>query len=133
MDIETMAAHVDYPHNPGTLYDCPPCEARMARSNLRGTISVSYGDEDEYGTTVGWHFAIAELLTLIERTDLIPAAWQFRPSPMLSWDSWEEDGYENAELYRLWADGELNVDALTYWGDVLSRYAGILRAAGKDY
>ncbi|MFF5973718.1 hypothetical protein ACFY7C_19535 [Streptomyces sp. NPDC012769] len=22
--------HVDYPHWPGTLYDCPACEAQMA-------------------------------------------------------------------------------------------------------
>lgn len=24
------SAHVDYPHEPGTLYDCPMCEVMMA-------------------------------------------------------------------------------------------------------
>lgn len=24
-----ISAHVDYPHHPGTLYDCPACEAIM--------------------------------------------------------------------------------------------------------
>jgi hypothetical protein len=25
--------HVDYPHHPGTLYDCPPCEALMSEED----------------------------------------------------------------------------------------------------
>lgn len=26
-----VTAHVDYPHHPGTLHDCPGCEALMAK------------------------------------------------------------------------------------------------------
>lgn len=25
--VERTVSHVDYPHQPGTLYDCPACEA----------------------------------------------------------------------------------------------------------
>ena len=131
--MTTTTAHVDYPHNPGTLYDCPSCEQRMARSNLRGTIAMFYGDGDEYGTTVGWHFAIAELLTLLEFHDDIPAAWQFRAAPGLDSATWADDSHENGELWALGQDGELTAESLTYWGNVLARYATILRAAGNDY
>lgn len=27
------SAHVDYPHEPGTLYDCPMCEVMMAQDD----------------------------------------------------------------------------------------------------
>jgi hypothetical protein len=129
----TTTVHVNYPHTPGTLYDCPPCEARMARTNLRSTITMYFGDEDEYGTTLGWHFAIAELLTLLEFHHDIPAAWQFRAAPGLDSSTWAEDSHENSELWELWQTGEISADALIYWGNVLSRYADVLRAAGLDY
>lgn len=29
VDTESYGHHVDYPHWPGTLYDCPACEAQM--------------------------------------------------------------------------------------------------------
>lgn len=28
-----VTAHVDYPHHPGTLYDCPGCEAIMEKDD----------------------------------------------------------------------------------------------------
>ena len=28
-----VTAHVDYPHHPGTLYDCPGCEAIMDKDD----------------------------------------------------------------------------------------------------
>lgn len=37
-----MAKHVDYPHEPGRLYDCPACEARC-----HCTAAVTRGEETE--------------------------------------------------------------------------------------
>ncbi len=38
------AEHVDYPHEPGTLYDCPPCEEIMAQEELEdNTDHYNYG------------------------------------------------------------------------------------------
>lgn len=29
--VDPETGHADYPHEPGTLYDCPPCEEQMER------------------------------------------------------------------------------------------------------
>lgn len=35
--------HVDYPHNPGQLYDCPACEAEC----LCNPIKIMLGEETQ--------------------------------------------------------------------------------------
>jgi hypothetical protein len=41
--------HVDYPHEPGRLYDCPACEARCHCDPDPGTTACIYEGPHKYG------------------------------------------------------------------------------------
>ena len=43
--IDTEPQHVDYPHEPGYLYDCPACEARCHCEDTDNAECV-YHEED---------------------------------------------------------------------------------------
>lgn len=48
----TEPAHADYPHEPGTLYDCPACESRCFCGDIRRApwcIYCTGGDAEETG------------------------------------------------------------------------------------
>lgn len=38
--------HADYPHNPGTLYDCPACESRCHCHDLAQALALDLGEAD---------------------------------------------------------------------------------------
>jgi hypothetical protein len=44
--IALDATHVDYPHHPGTLYDCPGCEARCWCTGADGEAECVFGADD---------------------------------------------------------------------------------------
>ncbi len=84
---------------------------------------------------MGFLFPIAELLYL-EGED-IPAAWEFRSSPLLKRsDMFTYDENTSGLDYYLsqdWLAGYFTADDLIAFGNVLHRYSTNLRAAGKDY
>lgn len=79
---------------------------------------------DPYGSAVGMHFTIA--FELYHRGCEIPGKWEFRP-PMGSGDIREhEDAFFDS------CEGATEADLVSF-GNVLSRYASILRAQGRSY
>ena len=94
---------------------------------LRGEYNTMH--DDPWGDTMEWLFSIAEILT--HWVDDVPAEWGFRDSPVH--DEWEPESYVETMLTEYWDDGSVTTVDLTAFGQVLNRYADILRAAGKDY
>lgn len=41
-----MSGHADYPHEPGTLYDCPVCETVCFCAELREDQIIASEDEE---------------------------------------------------------------------------------------
>jgi hypothetical protein len=90
---------------------------------------------DVWGETLSFHFAVAATL-FHYNPDLIPASWEYRHSPMCDWPGEcgdTEGDYLGEMLSDGWDNAEWNGDDLRLFGDVLSRYASVLRLAGKDY
>lgn len=114
--------------------------------DLLATIAMYSDGGDEWGSNMGWYFAIAHVLW--HRTaEPIPAAWEYRHS-----DACREldldDSYEQAEIMGLfpaltieypdeqaitWAAYRDACDTLLYVGTIVSRYDDWLRLAGRNY
>jgi len=78
---------------------------------------------DVWGDTMHWWFTIADELYF--REGQTPAHWQFRPSPL---------GPSNdPEDYATNVARETGAEALLFAGNVLTRYAQMLKRAGMDY
>jgi hypothetical protein len=87
--------------------------------------------EDAWGTTMEWWFAVAE--NLYHNGVDLPAEWEYRDSPMHVNGGYEPEGYAENFIVEALSDGVIDDDDLMRMGNVLFRYAGILKAAGKDY
>lgn len=61
-DLTTEAAHASYPHDPGTLYDCPACEGQCFCVEISAGQDVTPGDE-EAGRCVGCEIAATAFAT----------------------------------------------------------------------
>lgn len=48
---EPLAPHVNYPHEPGRLYDCPACEATCHCDPDPGTTACVFDGPHNYGKT----------------------------------------------------------------------------------
>lgn len=107
---------------------------------------IDYGDSDEWGTTMGHWFAIAE--TLHHAGATLPRRWQFRHGMSTLCNPFDqyaehdprgecaedcEHEYPDVEYSPFLDAGELGIEMLTYAGNVLDRYSGWLKRAGKDY
>lgn len=99
---------------------------------IRDAFRMDYDPRhDAWGHVMEWHFAIAEVI-IHKGMRPVPADWEFHDSPMHR-DEWTPEGYADEELAALRDDGIIFSRDLIAFGNVLSRYADILRAAGKDY
>ena len=88
--------------------------------------------EDAWGTTLSWWFSVAELL--YHKGQELPATWQFRDSPVHDPREYEpEDCYEDQMLSDMWHAGDFFLADLRTFGDVLTKYLGVLKLAGQDY
>jgi hypothetical protein len=83
-------------------------------------------DDQDYYTLVGWHFSVAENLYLIDPA-LVPAAWQYRPSPMGV--SLESYGDKIIREYVL--DGEVTAQDLIEVGNMLASDIESARPEGE--
>lgn len=111
-------------------------------------ITCAFDGTDLWGSTLTLHFDICEVLDASDiEGDVTPEPfdrWQYRRSPVTTVPSLEalaSDEFEDnddrsfgatmlaAELLR----GTITQRDLIYVGDVLSKYAVLLRANGHDY
>ena len=90
--------------------------------NLKAAFRLA-NDGDAWGTSMGALFSVC--FELHHRGDDIPDAWEFKPSP-LSGDL-RDDSFWTPELENR------GTPALLEFGELLHRYTGMLRAAGRDY
>lgn len=96
------------------------------------TIRATYDPHDAWGSTQGWHFAIAEVL--YRSGEDVPARWQFQPSPLHKVG--QPPHAEDTEAWDIWDllhDGEITADDLRAAGDLLARHAARITAAGQNY
>lgn len=77
---------------------------------------------DWWGTTMAWWFAVAGEMD--ERGLDIPKEWRYRPSPF---------GGKEPDMYETEVCEGATDSALLTFGRALTRYAAILKKAGKDY
>ena len=121
--------------------------------NMNTLLQVTGTDDvDDYGVIVGLHFDVALVLDASDiEGDVTPAVfdrWGYRRAPVtvpaVETIAARADDYHAGE----WADdytfaavglavafesGDLSQADLIRAGDVLRRYASLLRAAGRDY
>lgn len=86
-------------------------------------VSRIYFGDDEWGTTMGWWFAIADYLT--DQGAEIPEEWEFRQSPFGS----DTETIEYQELVEI----EASIEDALFAGRVFAKYAGYLKSIGADY
>lgn len=99
--------------------------ARPTRNPILEVMRDTFDGGDAYGSTLMWHFAIADVVfEIVGRT---PAHWEFTPSPLGA----DTDSYEYQTI--IGADVGATLETLIHAGNVLERYAGQLRLAGEDY
>ncbi len=81
-------------------------------------------DGDTWGETMQWWFTIADEI-YFNRDFPVPADWHFRPSPL---GPSNEPGEWPVDIVEAAGD-----DELLAFGNLLNRYARLLKRAGKDY
>lgn len=120
--------------------------------NLRFEFNTSFDGEDPWGSTIEWLFAVME--TLYHAGGDMPAHWEFHDSPMHvdgpedgkltvpAYESshsegfpvaWWEDAMADSMIAMMFDHGDITCDDLIAWGNVLNKYAGLLKSYGKDY
>ena len=100
-------------------------------------VRYSWDSGDQWGTVMGWHFAVCEVLSAMDED--IPAHWEFRrganPASTLAELAEEDDAipYEDHILAGMVLAYQTTAEDLRYAGEVLHRYAHTLKRAGVDY
>ena len=101
----------------------------MSVDNARAIVALDAGDSDEWGHTLGHHFAVAAMLTALGYTT--PDEWEYRPSPM--GPAGELAEWPGAEWLDAVTNGDVTASDLLTVGNELLADAARLRADGKDY
>jgi hypothetical protein len=83
---------------------------------------------DPYGTCMGWHFAIADLLSDVA-PDEIPSAWDYRRGLGGS----DEEDWHYVELSSFLEAGIITTADLVRVGNICSRYVRILHMQDRSY
>jgi len=95
---------------------------------LRFEFSLTFDSGDAWGSTLEWWFAVAE--NLYHAGETVPAGWEFRDGAGHELDL---DSYADATIKGYLDLGTVTADDLLMFGTVLTRYASLLKMAGKDY
>ena len=121
-------------------------QIKLTREMKRKSLNLFRMDDwgDPWGTGMGHMFAIADIVYHAEEST--PPGWYFRhgqsncdPIANYAIHAAEED---HTECECIWPDteyvpfldaGPLGVAMLTYAGNVLNRYLGFVKRAGRDY
>lgn len=102
--------------------------ARPTRNPILETMRDSFDGGDPWGSTMGWCFAIADVVTEIDASQ-VPSEWEFRQSPMGA----NTEAYEYQEILETMRDSGASLYDLIDAGNVLTRYAAQLKLAGMAY
>lgn len=101
--------------------------------NLRFEYNMLAEGEDAWGPALSWWFAVAEFLYHHDEGE-VPEEWEFRDAPgHYSGFNPEDEGYEDEVIWRLYDEEEITLDDALTFGQVLTRYLGTLKRAGKSY
>lgn len=115
-------------------------EARETRNPVLEAFRDSFDSYDPWGSVLEAHFQICYTLVRHGAKDSIPADWEFGLGAFQPTmddnnpDVWDEDsdgsllGWEFDLIMR-----EHGAAPLIHAGNILSRYANLLRLDGKDY
>lgn len=93
-------------------------------------IRLRFDGGDPWGSTMAEAFGIATALYVMGEE--VPDHWQFSPGPILNEEIAREQ-WPDAEWIDALEAGTFTADELRHAGNVLTRYADKLRAAGMDY
>lgn len=96
---------------------------------LMGEIKMTYGDNDPWGTTMGWLFGLARV-AWVEFDETLSG---FLPPPLLHSRDDLHDTYPEVRILEMVIDGDVNAEDIRTVFKVMSRYDDILRAAGLNY
>lgn len=97
--------------------------------DLKFEFNLMFDSYDKWGIAMEWWFALAELL--YHEMEL-PASVEFHDSPM-HLHGYEPEGHTENMLDELYDAGTVTVDDLKTLLEVITRWAGLLKAAGLDY
>ena len=107
-----------------------PYQLTQGYKDLRGEFTLMFGDGDEWGTTLSFWFAVAEVA--YHAGTVLPSHWEFRDSPVHE-DDWRPEDYPGSIVQEMYDAGEVTEADLISFGNVVTRYANLLKMAGKDY
>ena len=121
-------------------------------TRIQEIAEPDWSDHDLWGTAMGMFFAVASVLDMTDiEGDVSPkpfARWQYgrgmgtipdvesvasRAEQFSEGEFADDYSYGQIMLASAFVNGEITQADLIYAGDVLSRYADLLRKAGKDY
>jgi hypothetical protein len=121
-------------------------------NNVANIAGADDWQSDPWGTTLGLHFDICAVLDASDiEGDVTPgpfARWQYsrglasvpaletiaaRAEDFLEGEWADDYSYGTVALASALLEGDITQADLVFAGDVLERYAGLLRSAGLDY
>lgn len=106
--------------------------ARGTRNPVLEVLRDNFDSHDPWGSALSAHFDIAECL--YRNGADVPAAWEFRPSPMINVGeppAEDEESIFYADIDLLLRTGHYS--NLIHAGNVLVRYLAQCKLAGMDY
>jgi len=103
---------------------------------IRADLRATWDNGDAWGSCVGAHFSIADVLYVIGED--IPDEWQYRQpntTTRVRDAIYNEDNGDwlAADLLESYYTNLITGDDLRHTGNVLSRYSDMLNAAGRSY
>ena len=102
-------------------------KARPTRNKVLEYIRDNFDTGDMHGSTMAALFGVADVL-LVDAPELIPAEWEFSPSPFGA----DTDAYEYQTIREAMADGATIEDVLKA-GVILNRLDSLNRHTGINY
>lgn len=81
---------------------------------------------DPYGTAMRWVGAIADVM--VSEGEPVPGEWQYRPGASVDTES-----YEYETVSTSWLSGYIDIDDITFAGNVLSRFLDYCEMNGRSY
>lgn len=102
--------------------------ARKTRNPVLETMRDSFDGGDPWGSVMAWWFAVCDVISDIDPAQ-VPAAWEFRQSPMGS----DTESFEYEQILETMAADGVTLETLQHAGWVLCRYAAQLKLSGLDY
>jgi hypothetical protein len=102
--------------------------ARPTRNPIIERMRDSFDGGDPWGSTMEWWFAIADVITEIDPTQ-VPSDWKFRQALFGA----DTEAFAYQEIIETMRDDGATLEDLISAGNILTRYASLLKLNGQDY